>query len=800
MTTTYRLAYSALLWLLSLAAFAQQNSLSGQVRDAAGEPLPGAAITLDGSLKGTNTDGTGNFQLTNLRPGTYQVRAALLGYTTVDQTVDVPANRPLLISLKQSEVVMDEVVVLATRANEKTAVAYTDVTKRDLTKLNLGQDLPLLLNFTPSVVTTSDAGAGVGYTGIRIRGSDATRVNVTLNGIPYNDAESQGTFWVNMPDFASSVSSVQIQRGVGTSTNGAGAFGASVNVQTNTLQRDPYAEVNLSGGSFNTQRATVQAGSGLLSGHFVVDARLSKISSDGYIDRAASNLKSFYLSGGYYSPKSFVRLNVFSGQEQTYQAWNGVPEALLPTQRTYNSLTYENETDNYQQDQYQLITSTELSRRWRANVSLFYTKGRGYYEQFREGDRLSRYNLPSLNIGDSTITSTDLIRRRWLDNDFYGTVFSIDYTGNGRLTANIGGGWNRYQGKHFGEVIWSRINGTPFSPTGSVTPRYYDNDATKRDVSLYAKAYYQFTPKLNAYVDLQVRSVDYSFLGFDNQQRNVQQQADLVFFNPKAGLTYAISDQTTAYASVGVGNKEPNRDDFTQSTPGSRPLPETLYDYEAGLKHRADRYAVSLNGYFMNYRNQLILNGQINDVGAFNRINVPSSYRAGLELEGTLLLAKALRWNANATVSQNKVRDFVQYIDRDYYDASNGQDIRRLSKTDIAFSPNVIAGSQLLWTAAKGLELGLLSKYVGQQFLDNTSSPNRKLNAYFVNDLRLIYTIKPRFAQEITFTVLLNNAVNELYESNGYTYAYLSEGSVASDNYYYPQATRNVLAGVRVRL
>lgn len=786
--TTYRFAATFLLWcVFHLPVWAQSLTLSGLVRETNGSPLPGVAITLDGSLKGTNTDASGTFRLTNLRPGTYQVRASIIGYDAVEQTIKLPTSEPLTFRLHQSEVVMDEVIVLATRASEKSAIAYTDVTKRDLTKLNLGQDLPLLLNFTPSVVTTSDAGAGVGYTGIRIRGSDATRVNVTLNGIPYNDAESQGTFWVNMPDFASSVNSVQIQRGVGTSTNGAGAFGASVNVQTNSLQKDPYAEVNLSGGSFNTRRATVQAGTGLMSGHFVVDARLSKIASDGYIDRAASDLKSFYLSGGYYNQKSFVRLNVFSGQEKTYQAWNGVPEELLATNRTYNEFTYPNQTDNYQQDQYQLITSTELSRNWRANVSLFYTKGRGYYEEFKEGDKLSKYGLPNVMISDSTISSSNIVRRRWLDNDFYGTVFSFDYDNKNRLTANIGGGLNKYQGKHFGEVISGQ-----FVPT---TPyRYYEDNATKTDVNIYAKAFYQFTPKLNAFLDLQVRSVNYSFLGFNRLLQNVQQDASLTFFNPKAGVTYTINDRTTAYASFGVGNKEPNRDDYTQSTPGSRPLAETLYDWEAGVKTRTDRVALSLNGYYMNYRNQLVLNGAINDVGAFNRINVPSSYRAGIEAEATTLLTKTLRWSINATVSQNKIRNYTQF-----FDADAGQEVRQFSQTDIAFSPNMIAGSQLLLTAAKGLEIGFLSKYVGKQFLDNTSSNDRKINAYFVNDLRFIYTLKPSFAKEIVFTLLVNNLFSERYVSNGYTYGYISEGRLDSYNYYYPQATRNVLAGVRVK-
>ncbi|MEZ0485962.1 TonB-dependent receptor [Fibrella aquatica] len=803
--TTYRFAATLLLWcVFQLPVWAQSLFLSGTVREADGSPIPGVAITLDGSLKGTNTDASGTFRLTNLRPGTYQVRASLVGYNAIEQAVTLPLSEPLALRLQQSEVVMDEVVVLATRANEKSAVAYTNVTKRELTKLNLGQDMPQLLNFTPSVVTTSDAGAGVGYTGIRIRGSDATRVNVTLNGIPYNDAESQGTFWVNMPDFASSVSSVQIQRGVGTSTNGAGAFGASVNVQTNTLQKNPYAEVNASGGSFNTQRFNVLAGTGLLNNHFVVDARLSKISSDGFIDRASSNLKSFYLSGGYYSQKSFIRFNVFSGQERTYQAWNGVPESLLATNRTFNSLTYENETDNYQQDQYQLITSTELSKQWRANVSLYYTKGRGYYEQFREADRLSNYGLPNVVIRDSTISRSDLVRRRWLDNNLYGTVFSFDYTGKGKLTGNIGGGWNRYQGQHFGEVIWARFNLAPLTATNGINPRYYDNNAIKTDANLYAKAFYDITPKLNGFVDLQVRSVDYSFLGFDNQQRNVQQNAQLTFFNPKAGLTYTVNDRLAAYASYAVGNKEPNRDDFTQSTPGSRPLAETLHDWEAGVKSRSDWFVLNLNGYFMNYRNQLVLNGAINDVGAFNRINVPSSYRAGVEIDGTALLMGTtqgtnLRWNANATFSQNKIRNYTQFIDRGYYDSSEGQEVRTFTSTDIAFSPNVIIGSQLLLTAAKGLEIGLLSKHVGRQYLDNTSSSDRQLNAYFVNDLRLIYTLKQRFAQEVTFTFLLNNVFNELYESNGYTYAYINEGRVASDSYFYPQAGRNFLAGMRVK-
>ncbi|WP_460951631.1 TonB-dependent receptor [Spirosoma daeguense] len=786
----YVLPLIGLLCLSTLPVWAQL-SISGTVSDADGGTLPGAAIVLEGTYKGTFTDAKGAFQLNNLKPGNVSVRVSLLGYEPQLKVVDLAQNATLTVQLLKTAVAVDEVVVSATRANQKSAIAYTDVTRQDLNKLNLGQDIPQLLNFTPSIVTTSDAGAGVGYTGIRIRGSDATRVNVTLNGIPYNDAESQGTFFVNMPDFASSVSTVQIQRGVGTSTNGAGAFGASINIQTTKLEEKPYAETNLSAGSFGTRKVNILAGTGLINNHFVLDARLSKIYSDGFVDRAFSDLRSFYISGGYYTKKSFFRLNVFSGQEQTYQSWGGVPESLVKTNRTYNPYTYDNETDNYQQDNYQLITSHELSRNWRLNVSLFYTKGRGYYEQFKPEDAFSKYGLPNVTIGDSVITKTDIIRRRWLDNHFYGTVFSLDYNSFGKLTANIGGGWNQYSGKHFGEIIWARIAGNT-----NIRQHYYDNDAVKTDFNIYAKAFYQFTNRLNSFVDVQVRQVGYSFLGFNNQLQNVQQDANLTFFNPKAGLTYSLNDRATVYASVGVGHREPNRDDYTQSTPQSRPKAERLIDYEAGYKIQTEKIAFTANVYYMDYRNQLVLSGQLNDVGAYNRINIPVSYRAGLELEAGVRLAKQLRWNVNATFSRNRVQNFIQYLDD--YDAGT-QVGRQYSQTDISFSPNLIAGSQLVYNPFKRLEVSLLSKYVGKQYMDNTSDESRKLNPYFTNDVRLIYTFKPKFAQEIAVTFLLNNALNALYESNGAAFPYIAEGRVVNDNYYYPQAGRNFLLGLRLR-
>lgn len=789
--TTYFAALALLLGLLTTPAWAQ-FTLTGTVSDADGGTLPGAAVTLDGTFKGTYTDANGMFRLTNLPAGEIRLRVSLLGYESQTQSLTLTQNATVAVALKRTAVAVDEVVVSATRANQRSAIAYTDVTRQYLNKLNLGQDIPQLLNFTPSVVTTSDAGAGVGYTGIRIRGSDPTRVNVTLNGIPYNDAESQGTYFVDLPDFASSVSTIQIQRGVGTSTNGAGAFGASINIQTNQLETKPYAEANVSGGSFGTRRVNVLAGTGLLNGHFVVDARLSNLHSDGYIDRAFSNLQSYYVSGGYYSAKSFVRLNVFSGQEQTYQAWNGVPEALLKTNRRYNVYTYDNQTDNYQQGNYQLISSFGLSKYWRLNASLFYTRGRGYYEQYQPNDPFSNYGLPNVVIGDSVIKQTDIIRRLWLDNHFYGTVFSIDYNSYGKLTANIGGGWNQYRGEHYGELIWARVAGNT-----NIRDRYSDDNAVKTDFNLYAKAFYQVSTPLNAFVDVQVRTVNYSFLGINNQLQNVQQSVYLPFFNPKAGLTYVLNDRSTVYASVGVGHREPNRDDYTQSTPASRPKAEQLVDYEAGYKHQTGRLALTINGYLMNYRNELVLTGRQNDVGNYTRVNIDRSYRAGLEVEAGVRLAKNLRWNVNGTFSRNRIPNFTEYL-TDYTTGEQTAIAHR--NTSIAFAPDVISGSQLVFTATKRLELSLLSKYVGKQYLDNTSNETRRLHPYLTNDIRLIYTLKPTWAKEVVFTVLFNNVLNELYESNGATYPYVSEGRIVNDTYYFPQAGRNFLAGVRVRL
>ncbi|MCP9769049.1 TonB-dependent receptor [Lacihabitans sp. LS3-19] len=709
---------------------------------------------------------------------------------------------------------LNEVVVSSTRANEKSGMAFSNVSKAEITKQNLGQDLPFLLNQMPSVVVSSDAGAGVGYTGIRIRGTDPTRINVTLNGIPYNDSESQGVYWVNMPDFASSVQSIQIQRGVGTSTNGAGAFGASINVNTLQLNRDAFSEVNTSAGSFNTLKTNFLASTGLLNDRFVFDARLSKITSDGFVDRASSDLKSYFLSGGYYHKNSFIRFNAFSGHEKTYQSWNGIPDALakndaagidafvernyydadfkkqmLASGRTFNFYTYENEVDDYKQDNYQLISSFKLSENWRFNPTLFYTKGKGFYEQYKSDASFASYGLANIKIGETEIESTDLIRQKWLDNDFYGGVWSLDYEGGGKLKGNLGGGVNKYEGGHFGEIIWAK-----YASESNIRYRYYDNNSIKTDMNFYGKLYYPLSTKLDIYGDLQYRSVHFSMKGTADALQNLDYQKSYSFLNPKIGLTYQANANTSAYVSYAKGAKEPSRQDFVDNAP-TQPNAEKLNDFEGGVKRSLGNWKMEGNVYYMLYKDQLVLTGKINNVGDAIRTNVAKSYRAGIELQVSGKLSEKLFLAANATFSQNKIANFVETVPS--YDETPNE-VNTFKNSDIAFSPNTIMGGNLTYRPLQKLEFSLLPKYVGKQYLDNTSNESRILDAYFVSDLRTSYTLKPKFMKELNFSVLVNNIFNKKYQSNGYTYSYLYGGKI-TENFVFPQAGTNFLAAVRLR-
>ncbi len=816
-----RKAVAVVLFALPVVAMSQY-AVSGKVfRKDSKETIPGATVSIAGTYAAALTKSDGSFEFENVKKGKCVLVASYAGFQTVTDTLMVDKLTKVELKLAENTVLMDEVVVSSTRVDEKSAMAYSNVSKADIAEQNVGQDLPYLLNQLTSVVTTSDAGAGVGYTGIRIRGSDATRVNVTINGIPVNDAESQGTYWVDLPDIASSIDNIQVQRGAGTSTNGAGAFGGSLNIQTTKLNPKAYGEVNSSYGSFSTLKNTVNVGSGLINDKFAFDARLSKVNSNGFINRATSDLKSYYLSGAYYGKKTIIKFITFSGVEETYQAWNGVPESRLngdvqgmndyisrnsldaedatnllnSDSRTYNMFTYKNQVDHYKQDYYQLHFSHEFNREWNANIALHYTKGKGYYEEYRKADAFSNYGLDNVIVGTDTITTTNLVRRRWLDNDFYGTTFSLNYNSNKKLAATIGGTWNQYKGLHYGEIIWAQ-----YASNGVLHNNYYNDTALKTDFNMFVKANYLAGERVNLYADVQYRTVGYSFLGYDSNLKNIQQSDMLAFVNPKFGINFNINDKASIYASYSIAHKEPSRDDYTQSTPQSRPQAERLRDIEIGYKHKLKKIMWSLNYYAMKYNNQLVLTGQVNDVGAYTRANVPNSYRQGLEAELGIKIFKQLTWNVNATYSENKVEQFNEFMD-EYDEVYNyiGQRQNTYAKTDIAFSPDLIAGSTLVLEPVRNLKFSFISKYVGKQFLDNTSDEARKLNAYFVNDFRINYTVKTLLLREIGFTLSVNNLFSEKYESNGYTYSYVYAGKPITENFYFPQAGLNFMSGITLK-
>ncbi|MGI8598375.1 MAG: TonB-dependent receptor [Chitinophagaceae bacterium] len=700
----------------------------------------------------------------------------------------------LLTFSQQDTIELVPVEVRALRANATAPFSKTNLVKEQLVKQNLGQDLPFLLNQTPSVVINSDAGNGVGYTGIRIRGTDATRINVTINGIPFNDPESQGTFFVDLPDLASSVRSIQIQRGVGTSSNGPGAFGATINMSTNEINKEVYAEFNNSYGSFNTLKNTIRVGTGLIGDHFTVDARASRISSNGYIDRASSNLKSAYLSGAYFNDKTTLRFTTFSGLEKTYQAWYGVSEADLKTNRRINSAgmarpgaPYDNETDNYQQDHYQFFWDQKLSPHLIFNTGLFYIKGKGFYEQYKARERFSKYGLPDVQRGNEVVSRTDLVRQLWLDNDFYGNIFSFLYT-RPATKITLGGSLNNYEGGHIGYVTWTQQG----MPTEKHT--WYELPAHKKDRSVYAKWQQNLTPQFQLFTDVQWRNVDYKINGF-------RDHPDLIihnnyhFLNPKIGLTF-YNNSTMAFISFSRATKEPNRNDFEAGI-SNQPKPEILNDIEAGWEYTKGRMKLATNLYFMKYKDQLVLTGEINDVGAYSRTNIDDSYRAGIELQAAANVNTWFQIDGNIAFSRNKIKNFKEFIDD--YDAG-GQKVNEYTETDISFSPDIVAAANLTFKPLQAAEISLISKYVGKQYLDNTSNEARKLDPYYTQDIRLIFSLSRKYLKDVSFRGQGNNVFNKVYEPNGYTYSYYAGGALTTENYYFPMAGINWMLGVNIRL
>lgn len=691
--------------------------------------------------------------------------------------------------------VLDEVLVQAVRANSKTPVAFSNLNKKELAKRNLGQDIPVLMNFMPSVVTTTDAGNGVGYTGIRVRGSDGTRVNVTINGIPYNDAESHGSFWVNMPDFVSSVENLQLQRGVGTSTNGSGAFGASLNLLTDAYSYDANGEISNSFGSFNTRKHTVKFSTGLVNNTFELTGRLSNLYSDGYIDRASSKLNSYFLQGTFVNEGTLLKALVFGGNEKTYQAWNGLEdENLLKTNRTYNPSGayiddngnlqfYDNETDNYKQDHYQLHWNEKWNEYWNTNIAVHYTKGFGYYENYKTGEDLTDYNITPVEVNGETQDKSDLIRRKYLDNQFYGITFSAQYIKN-NLELLFGGAANTYDGDHFGEVLWIRSQ-----PQSTFPQEYYRDNSTKNDINGYAKATYTVNDQWIFYGDLQLRNVSYKANGNDTGLVN----DTFNFFNPKAGLTYKINPNNQTYFSYARAHREPNRTDYENGNP----KPEKLNDFEIGWRYASEKLSLNVNGYYMLYKDQLVLTGALNDVGAAIRENSGDSYRLGLEIDGTWQFAKKWQINPSVTLSSNKNSDYKAQI--------NGEMVN-LGDTNISFSPNVIVGNALTFNPVNQLNISWLTKFVGEQYMGNTDSDASKLDSYFTNDISINYEIPLiKWFKSITFNVLANNIFNVKYISNGFYYTYDDDYSVPGTIItkdgagYYPQAQFNILGGVSLK-
>jgi iron complex outermembrane receptor protein len=777
-----------------------QISLKGTVTGTGSESLIGAHVVLNGNFDRTVTDETGSFEFENLKPGNYRLIITYVGHRPFNGQIRLNKDTLINIILAESAIISDAVIISGVRASQNTPTTFSMVSKEEIERRNMAQDLPYLLNLEPSAVTTSDAGTGIGYTGLRIRGSDITRINVTINGIPLNDPESHAVYWVDIPDFANSVNSIQVQRGVGSSTNGAGAFGASMNLETNSFNPSPYGIVNFSGGSFNTRKASFQAGTGLIMDHWYFEGRGSVLGSDGYIDRASSDLSSFFIQGGYYDDKTLVKAVVFGGKEKTYQAWYGVDEYTINNEgRTFNwagavftddgTITfYDNQTDNYIQNHYQLHLSRILTDELSLNVSGHYTKGSGYYEEYRQGDSFEEYGLNNIHFGldsvfnDSeyeyfyhdTIKSADLIRRRWLDNHFYGLTWSLRY--NKKNTDIIlGGAFNKYgNARHFGEIIWLELAGD--IPKDY---KYYENISDKNDLNIFTKIVWSTSDALTLYGDFQYRKILYTVNGIESHLNPLSIKENFNFVNPKAGVSYNLN-LGTIYLSYSIAHREPIRDDFTDAMEGEKPRSEKLGNLELGIRRSENRFRYNLNYYLMNYRDQLVLTGAINDDGQYIRKNTGKSYRTGIELTGGYRLSRFAELAANISFSENRT---------DYRQENDGN-IMVYKNTPISFSPKIVGSLLARFKALRNLEIDWVFKYVGKQYLDNTGNADFSLDPYLVSDMRFAYRIEAKKIPQLDVTFLVNNMFDEEYESNGAVY----------DNipYYFPQAGINFLAGISI--
>jgi len=768
---------------VSILTNAQTFTLNGKVVNENKEPLPGATVLVKEANKGTSTDFDGKFRV-NFPKGKYIIQVSFVGYKSVSREITLTKNDAIEFVLSANSTVLEEVLVSAVRVKANAPVTHSNLSKKEIAKRNLGQDIPILLNYMPSVVSSSDAGAGIGYTYLRVRGSDA--LNVTVNGIPYNDAESQGTFWVNMGDFASSTQSLQLQRGVGTSTNGSGAFGASLNILTDAISEEAGGEISNSFGSFGTRKHTVKFTTGKVNDHFELAGRLSNIYSDGYVDRAFSNLKSYFLQGSYTDENTLIKVLSFGGKENTYQAWYGLSADELAANRRQNPYTYDNETDNYDQNHYQFHWNERFNKNWSTTIGLNYTKGSGYFEQYKEAEDANDFNNLITN-------GSDVIVRRWLDNDFYVVNFNTNYK-NEVLNFIAGGSYSNYTGDHYGEVIW----GSNLAENTAIRDRYYFSDAKKTDFSVFAKTTFNVSEKLTGYIDLQGRFIGYQTQGITSDIATIDVDSNFNFFNPKIGFTYKINEKNSLYTSFAVANREPNRNDFEVGLT----TPETLNDYELGWRLKTENIKLNTNVYYMDYKNQFVLTGAINDVGAPIRATSGSSFRLGAEIDADIRVSDQLSVQSNATISSNKNRDF--YLTKDGITTP-----KSLGNTDLSFSPDVILGNMITYRPVENLQFSFLTKYVGKQFMSNFSSnisSNDVLDSYVTSDINFVYELETeKIFKAIVFTALINNLFNETYVDRGYYYTYDDTWSNSSTTTtldgagYYPQATRNFLIGVTLK-
>lgn len=781
-----------LIFLSFLANLYAQKSftLSGKVIDEQQNPLPGASVSLKGASIGVVTDLNGAFSL-KLAEGKNTLAFSYLGYKTQILEVFMSADKPITIQLLPEETALEEVIVSSVRVKDSDPVTHNNITKQELEKRNLGQDVPMLLNYLPSVVTTSDAGAGVGYTGIRVRGSDATRVNVTINGIPYNDAESQSTYWVDLPDFASSTESMQLQRGIGTSTNGSGAFGASLNILTDAVSETANGEISNSLGSYNTRKHTVKFSTGKINDHIEFAGRFSKINSDGYVDRAWSDLKSYFLQAAYVDDNTLIKAISFGGHEKTYQAWYGVTKEEMELYgRRYNPYTYKNQIDNYQQDHYQLLWNQKINPQFSTNVGLNYTKGKGYYEEYKDDQDFSSYGLSPVTVGNETIDQTNLVRRRWLENDYYVVNANATYKAV-NMQLVFGGSFSSYLGTHYGEIIWAQYAGNLQPGT-----KYYNSDSNKKDANMFAKLTIDLNDSWSLFTDLQGRFIHFKTNGLTSNREPLNVDKNYSFFNPKAGVTYKINSDNNLYLSIARANREPNREDFKNGVSKA----ERLNDLEIGWRLNRNNIKLNTNVYYMYYKDQLVLTGAIDDTGDFIRGTSGESYRFGLEVDADIRITDKISTRPNIALSRNKNLDFYAPIDGN---------LINLGKTDLSFSPGLIAGNILLFKPARNFQVSFLSKYVGKQFMSNLQSAVSKndiLDSYFVNDINIIYELQPKkLFKSITLTALVNNIFNVKYISNGYYYTYDDTWSnppaimTVDGAGYYPQATRNFLIGMTLK-